>query len=396
MAWSYKKLEEVLVLNRSGYWGDDAATTTRPIPVKVIRNADITKDNSIKGSISRYFSAKEATNAELRVGDIAMSSSGDVGKAWLVNEAGYSASNFIRILRPASEMVLPRFLKYVLESADGQSTLASSTAGTTIQNLQKSFYSKLTIPLPPLSEQQRIVRLLDEAFEGIAIAKANAEKNLQNSRALFESYLQSVFTKRGDGWEIKKISEIATHSLGKMLDKAKNKGEFQPYLRNLNVRWAEIDLSNVLEMRFLPSDAEKYTVLKGDVLVCEGGYPGRAAIWANDDPIYFQKALHRVRFHEKGRNRWFLYYLIAKDADGTLKSHFNGTGIQHFTGEALARFEVPLPPLREQDELLDRLDNLRETSLELSKAYSAKMTALDNLKAAFLGVAFSGNLLKAA
>jgi type I restriction enzyme S subunit len=264
--------------------------------------------------------------------------------------------------------------------------------GATVDTLTINKLRGVVITIPPLVEQQRIVRLLDEAFEGIAIAKANAEKNLQNARTLFEGRLQSVFAKGGDGWETKKLSEIATHSLGKMLDKAKNKGEFQPYLRNLNVRWAEFDLSDVLKMRFLPSEAERYTVLKGDVLVCEGGYPGRAAIWAKDEPIYFQKALHRVRFHEIGRNRWFIYYLIAKDADGTLKTHFNGTGIQHFTGEALARFEVPLPPLREQDELLDRLDDLHEKSLELSKTYSAKVTALDDLKGALLSMAFSGNL----
>ena len=113
-----------------------------------------------------------------------------------------------------------------------------------------------------------------------------------------------------NGWQCKKVSEIAKHSLGKMLDKAKNKGEPKPYLRNLNVRWFDFDLSDVLEMRFLPGEAAKYTAVKGDVLICEGGYPGRAAIWEQDEPIYFQKALHRVRFHEAERNKWFLYYLL--------------------------------------------------------------------------------------
>ena len=74
---------------------------------------------------------------------------------------------------------------------------------------------------------------LSEAFDGIATAKANAEQNLQNARALFESHLQSVFNNRGEGWGTRKVSEVAMHSLGKMLDKAKNKGDPQPYLRNL-------------------------------------------------------------------------------------------------------------------------------------------------------------------
>ena len=182
------------------------------------------------------------------------------------------------------------------------------------------------------------------------------------------------------GWQTKKVSEIAKHSLGKMLDKAKNKGEPQPYLRNLNVRWFDFDLSDVLEMPFLPTEVEKYTAVKGDVLICEGGYPGRAAIWEKDEPIYFQKALHRVRFHEPERNRWFLYYLLAKDLDGTLKNHFNGAGIQHFTGEALAQFEVPLPPLAEQQRIVGLLDEAFE-GLATAKANAEKN--LQNARALF-------------
>jgi type I restriction enzyme, S subunit len=182
------------------------------------------------------------------------------------------------------------------------------------------------------------------------------------------------------GWERKRISEIAQHSLGKMLDRSKNKGEFKPYLRNLNVRWGEFDLSHVLEMRFLPDEASRYTAIKGDVLVCEGGYPGRAAIWDGDEPIYFQKALHRVRFHEPERNKWFLYFLQLRDLEGSLKSHFNGAGIQHFTGEALARFEMPLPPLPEQQRIVGLLDQAL-AGLATAQAHAEKN--LQNARALF-------------
>jgi type I restriction enzyme, S subunit len=156
-----------------------------------------------------------------------------------------------------------------------------------------------------------------------------------------------------------------------MLSKAKNKGEPQYYLRNLNVRWFDFDLSSILQMRFLPEEVDRYTAIKGDVLVCEGGYPGRAAIWDQNEPIYFQKALHRVRFHQPEHNKWFLYYLYALDLEGTLKNHFSGAGIQHFTGEALARFELPIPPCSEMQRIVNRLDESFE-SIATARANAEK------------------------
>jgi type I restriction enzyme, S subunit len=103
--------------------------------------------------------------------------------------------------------------------------------------LNKAKLKEMPVYFPLPAEQERIVGILDEAFDGIATAKANAEKNLQNARALFEGHLQSVFIQRGKGWIVRKVSEIAKHSLGKMLDKIKNKGEPKAYLRNVNVRW---------------------------------------------------------------------------------------------------------------------------------------------------------------
>lgn len=258
--------------------------------------------------------------------------------------------------------------------------------------LNKAKLKELQVHFPSPAEQQRIVGILDQAFEGITTAKANAEKNLSNARALFESHIQSVFTQRGEGWVVKKISEIAKHSLGKMLDKAKNKGEPQPYLRNINVRWFTFDLSDLLEMPFLPGETEKCTAVKGDVLICEGGYPGRAAIWDEDYPIYFQKALHRVRFHELEHNKWFVYYLYTQDKSGDLRQHFSGTGIQHFTGEVLARFELPLPPMPELRRAVAKFEELSTETQRLESLYQRKLTALEELKKSLLHQAFNSGL----
>ncbi|URI11980.1 restriction endonuclease subunit S (plasmid) [Aquincola tertiaricarbonis] len=161
--------------------------------------------------------------------------------------------------------------------------------------------------------------------------------------------------------------------------------EPKPYLRNLNVRWFDFDLTNVLQMRFEASEAERYTVRKGDLVICEGGYPGRAAVWDFDEPVYFQKALHRVRFHDPGYARWCLYYLLYQDVIGQLRAHFNGAGIQHFTGEALAKFEIPVPPIDEACRLVALLDEAfegiatakanTEKSLQNAREWSARQLA---------------------
>ena len=300
---------------------------------------------------------------------------------------GYVSSHLATIVGDESK-VDRRFLLYFLGTVSAQDLVQDHA----YPSLNLPLISGIPIFLPPLPEQHRIVALLDEAFNGIATARANAEKNLHNARALFESHLQSVFAQPGEGWITRRVSEVAKHSLGKMLDKAKNKGDLQPYLRNMNVRWFEFDLSDLLEMPFLPTEAEKYTAVKGDILICEGGYPGREAIWDEDYPIHFQKALHRVRFHEPEHNKWFVYFLYAQDKAGELKKHFNGAGIQHFTGEGLARFEVPLPPLPQLRRAVEKFDALAAETQRLESLYQRKLAALDALKQSLLHQAFSGAL----
>jgi len=301
------------------------------------------------------------------------------GKYWVNNHA--------HILKFASSTT-QRFVELYLESIP----LDEYITGAAQPKLNQKALNSIPIPHPPLPEQQRIVGILDEVFEGIATAKANAEKNLQNARALFESHLNEVFSQRGEGWVEKRISELAKHSLGKMLDKIKNRGEPKPYLRNINVRWFTFDLSDMLEMPFLPEETAKYTAIKGDVLVCEGGYPGRAAIWTEDAPIYFQKALHRVQFHEPDHNKWFVYYLYSQDKSGVLRQHFSGTGIQHFTGEVLAKFKLPVPPLTELRKAVVRFEDLSKETQRLASIYQRKLAALDELKKSLLDQAFRGEL----
>jgi len=306
-----------------------------------------------------------------------------------INEVPMSFNQGCRGLVP-SEQLDARFLFYYLKA--NVRLLNELGTGATFRELAKSALENINIPLPPLSEQQRIVAILDEAFAGIDAAIENTKRNLANARELFKSYLNNVFTQKGDGWVERNIGEIATHSLGKMLDKKKNKGTLQPYLRNLNVRWFNIQTDDVLEMRFEDHEREKYTVCKGDLLICEGGYPGRAAMWDSDEPIFFQKALHRVRHSNPLYAKWILYYLSYCDATNTLKNHFTGAGIQHFTGKALHNFPLPLAPVKELKSIICKFELLHEETQELENVYKNKLEALTELKQSLLQKAFSGEL----
>ena len=184
---------------------------------------------------------------------------------------------------------------------------------------------------------------------------------------------------------------IMTSSLGKMLDKAKNQGKPRRYLRNINVRWFGFDLSDVQEMRVADDEVERYSIRKGDLVICEGGEPGRCAIWSDEETVCFQKALHRVRFNETSDPRFYMYYLWMLAKSGMLAAYYTGTGIKHLTGESLKKLPVPVPPLSEQkrivariEELFSELDSGVETLKKTKQQLAVYRQAV--LKAAFEGI----------
>ena len=184
------------------------------------------------------------------------------------------------------------------------------------------------------------------------------------------------------GWEWCRVGALCESSLGKMLDKKKNKGQLRPYLRNLNVQWFKFNLSDVLEMRFTDEEKERYRVKYGDVVICEGGYPGMGAIWENTENIYFQKALHRNRFFFEGMNYYFLYYLYSIFYNGKLKKYYTGMGIQHLTGKSLANIPIPVPPLAELKRIVKKVEILFQLLDKLEQEISnAKLYASDLIEA---------------
>lgn len=170
-------------------------------------------------------------------------------------------------------------------------------------------------------------------------------------------------------WEWVRLDMVVDQRLGKMLDKAKNKGVPQPYLRNLNVQWFRFELDDILYMRIEPDEEEELLLRDGDLLVCEGGEPGRAAVWRDTgEPMFFQKALHRIR-PRAGISPEYLAYRFRLDTwTGTLERLFTGATIKHLTGKALRAHEFPLPPVPEQQRIVEKVDQLMALCDELEAA----------------------------
>ena len=167
-------------------------------------------------------------------------------------------------------------------------------------------------------------------------------------------------------WERKPLESVAEFCLGKMLDQKKNRGELRPYLANVNVRWAGFELDELREMRFEDHELDRYGLKKGDIVMCEGGEPGRCALWKDQRPgMMIQKALHRIRPAECLRSEFLFYSLLHKGRAGRLAPLFTGATIKHLPREKLAKVEVEVPPLEVQDRItsiLSAYDDLIENN----------------------------------
>ena len=163
-------------------------------------------------------------------------------------------------------------------------------------------------------------------------------------------------------WAVLSLVEVADFELGKMLDQVKNKGEPRPYLANVSVRWGEFDLADLREMRFGAHELERFSVRHGDIVMCEGGEPGRCARWTTPlEGVMFQKALHRIR-PRAGLDGTFLYYqFLCIGRTGGFAPYFTGATIKHLPREQLAKVQIRVPELRVQHAIaavLEPYDNL--------------------------------------
>ena len=325
---------------------------------------------------------------------------------------GYGAGTTeLHIVRTISSLVIPEYLLNFVKRDDfitGGVLTFSGDVGQ--QRVTKDYVANYLFTLPPLNEQQRILnavhnansliesiekskdnlirdidktksKILDLAIRGklvpqdpndepasVLLERIRAEKEeLINQGKIKRNKKESVIFKGSDNsyyqglpenWEICSIMAIAEVDLGKALDKNKNTGKFYPYLRSVNIKWNEIDLSDIKEMQFEKDELQRYSIIKGDLLICEGGDVGRCCIWSSDETIYYQNALHRVRFHGGCKPKYFLYFMMYLEHTGYLKRISNGVTIKHLTKTVLTTIPFMLPPIAEQKRIVDEIEKI--------------------------------------
>jgi type I restriction enzyme S subunit len=391
--WVTKKLDEVCDLITCGVaakpdYVDDG------IPFLSAKNV---KEGQIIWS--GYNCISEKTHKELTknnkplLGDILYTRVGSYGEAAVIEDDNeFSVFVSLTLIKVDKTVLNNYFLKHYLNSDFVKRLAKKSISSSGVGNLNVGTVREFPILVPPLPEQQRIVAILDEAFAAIAKAKANAEQNLKNAKELFESYLQGIFENKGDGWEEKMLGEVydvrdGTH------DSPKYQEEGFPLITSKNLKKDLLNYDNVnyiSEQDYININ-KRSKVDKGDILFAMIGTIGNPVV-IQDEPDFAIKnvALFKV---PKGQNSNFLkYYLDAKSTIDKMMGDAKGT-TQKFVGLGYLRsFEILLPPLKEQQTFVQKLDALSAETKKLEAIYQQKINDLEELKKSVLQKAFSGEL----
>ena len=293
-----------------------------------------------------------------------------------------------------SEQLDHKFLYYYLSSI--VVLLDDLGTGATFKELSGGKLKEVAVPFPSLPEQQRIVAVLDEAFDGIVIAKANAEKNLQNARALFESELQSVFAAASKSFEMVALSELATDITdGDHMPPPKCKiGVPFITIGNINKKTRKIDFSDtfMVSHEYLKNLKPNRKPKRGDVLYTVTGSFGIPVQVVDDVKFCFQRHIGLVRPKQTTDSAWLNYLLLTPQAFKQANDGATGTAQKTVSLKVLRGLIVPRVPLPQQREAVAKLDTLLAETQRLESIYQQKLAALDELRKSLLHQAFSGAL----
>ena len=346
-----------------------------------------TKNNGCLGYIDTY---------DFDVEQLTWTTDGANAGTVFLRKGKHNCTNVCGTLQPLSKELNLRYQKYALEHIAFYHKRAD-TNGYKIMNNEMAAIHTI---LPPLKEQHRISTYLDTKCEKIDSIIARQQEVIEKLKAYKLSVITEAVTKGlnpdvrmkdsgvewiGDvpeHWEIHKFCWDYSASLGKMLDAKRVTGKhLHPYIKNSDVQWGIINITELDEMDFSDDEYDRYSVKPGDLMVCEGGEIGKCAIVPSDFPqgIFYQKALHRVRKRSNKGNVFFLSYVIFSMAkNNAFNSSPEKATIAHLPGDALSQLRLPTPPIEEQQQIADYLDkkcSAIDSAIAQKQAIIEKLTA---------------------
>jgi len=406
--WKTKTLENVCQFS-NGLWKGEKPPF---VNVGVIRNTNFTEEGTLDDTDIAYLDVevKKLEKRRLKFGDIILEKSGGgpkqpVGRVALFDkeDGDFSFSNFtaaLRLLDPRELdfRFLHKFLHWTYLSGITEGMQSHSTG---IRNLDGDAYKAIEISFPPLPEQQRIVGILDEAFDGIATAKANAEKNLQNARALFETYLQAVFTQRGEGWVEKPLSELCDikHGFAFKSEFFTDRGDYV-LLTPGNFHESGGYWDRAAKQKYYRGEIPRgYVLEKGDLLVAmteqAAGLLGSPILIPESDKFLHNQRLGLVT-KKPGvplANEFFFHVFNTKSVRRDIHDSASGVKVRHTSPTKIGEVLVSFPAsVSEQRDIVSKLTDLEKDTKRLESIYRQKLTALEELKRSLLHQAFAGAL----
>lgn len=289
-----------------------------------------------------------------------------------------------------------RFLYHLLHYRSDY--FPSVAVGATVKSLRRRHFEDLPVPVPSLPEQQRIVALLDEAFAGLATAKANAEKNLHNARALFESHLQFVFTQRGKEWVERRLEEVADSTCSLSYGIVQPGSEYRdgmPIVRPTDLTTDLIRLGGLKRIDPKLAAGYKRTSLQGgELLLCVRGSTGVVSIASSElSGANVTRGIVPIRFDRTLLTPHFALHLMrAEPVQRQIREQTYGAALMQINIRDLRKLVLSFPPLKEQLAIASRLDAMSAETRRLASLYERKLGALGALKKSLLSQAFSGEL----
>lgn len=358
--------------------------------VKLAKHGFVENELFISEDMFDRYSTKHGIPAE---GDIMVTGVGTLGICYVVKRDDrfyFKDGNIIWLKKKAN--VISQFVEYAFQ-VDCLRSQIDGSVGATVGTFTIIKAKNTRIPVPSFSEQQRIVGILDQAFEAIATAKANTDKNLQNARAIFESRLQSVL--RSKRWKWKPLGELCDGVEYGSSAKSKRDGHV-PVLRMGNIQAGRLDWEELVYTDD-KDEIDKYLLKHNDVLFNRTNSPalvGKTAIYKSEMPAIFAGYLIRIRRKENLLDGDFLTYFlnsqIASDYGKTVM--ISSVNQANINGAKLKGYPIPAPSLLEQKAIVEELASLQAETKRLTELYEQKVAALDTLRAALLHDAFRGTL----